>query len=118
MEQNDGQERDTRDTIQKDPNTLEALVTTIITEIQTTTKSSEETIRGGKRLIEVETSTLRRWQEKLCAVRDASGRVPDNNTLSKVLANTEEIKKQLNTRPQPSAPTWSQIAASIPTPPN
>jgi len=33
MEQNNGQERVSRDTIQKDPNTLEVLVTIIITEI-------------------------------------------------------------------------------------
>jgi hypothetical protein len=33
MEQNNGQERATRETTQKDPDTLEALATTIITEL-------------------------------------------------------------------------------------
>jgi hypothetical protein len=105
MEQNNGQERATRETTQKDLDTLEALATIIITELQTLTKNSEKTIKGGKHLVKIKTSTLRRWQEKLCAARDASIRVPDYNTLSKVLANTEDIKKQLNTRPQPGVPT-------------
>ena len=105
MEQNNGQERGARAATQKDPDTLEATVTIIITELQTLTRNSEETIRGGKRLVEIETSTLRRWQEKLCAARDATTRPPDHNILSKVLANTEDIKKQLNTRPQPGVST-------------
>jgi hypothetical protein len=114
MEQSTGQQRGDRETSQKKPDTLEALITTIITEIQTTTKRSEETIRGGKRLIEIETSTLLHWQETLNTARNASKRVPNNDIITKVLANTEDIKKQLN-RPQPSGTTWSQVAATIPT---
>jgi ribosomal protein L17 len=114
MEQTSGQQRGDRETSQKKPDTLEALITTIITEIQTTTKRSEETIRGGKRLIEIETSTLLHWQETLNTARNASKRVPNNDIITKVLANTEDIKKQLN-RPQPSVNTWSQVAATIPT---
>src|SRR3954447_4443714 len=98
MEQNTGQQRGDREGLQKKPDTLEALITTIITEIQTTTKKSEETIRGGKRLIEIETSTLLRWQESLSSARNASKRVPNNDIITKILANTEDIKKQINNR--------------------
>src|SRR5256885_15697135 len=114
MEQNTGQQRGDRETSEKKPDTLEALITTIITEIQTTTKRNEETIRGGKRLIEI--STLTRWQEKLDAARNASKRVGNNEILTKILTNTEDIKRQLGNRPQPNATTWSQVAATIPTP--
>jgi hypothetical protein len=34
------------------------------------------------------------------------------------LANTEDIKKQLTTQPQPSVTSWSQVAAAPPTPSN
>jgi hypothetical protein len=116
MEQNTGQQRGDRKSSQQNPDTLEALITTIITEIQTTTKKSEETIRGGKRLIEIETSTLLRWQESLSSARNASKRVPNNDIITKILTNTEDIKKQINNRSQPSATTWSQVAATIPIP--
>jgi hypothetical protein len=59
IEQTTGQLRGDRET-QKKPDTLEALITSIITEIQTATKRSEETIRGGIRLIEIETLTFTR----------------------------------------------------------
>jgi hypothetical protein len=97
-----------------DPDTLNAMIATVITEIQTITKSNEETIRGGIRRMEVETSTLRRWQEKLQTAQNASKNASDSSTLSKILVNTEDIKKQLNTRPQPSAPSWNQVAAAMP----
>jgi hypothetical protein len=61
MKQNTGQQRDDRAATQKKPDTLEALITTIITKIRNTTKESEETVRGGKHLIEIETATLLRW---------------------------------------------------------
>src|SRR5271168_1838757 len=96
MEQNTGQQRADRETSQKKPDTLEALITAIITEIQTTTKKSEETIRGGKRLIEIETTTLLHWQEKLVTARNASKRVSNSDIITKILTNTEDIKKQLN----------------------
>jgi hypothetical protein len=77
MEQITEQQQGDRETSQRKPGTLEALITTIITEIQTTTKRSEEAIRG-KRLIEVETSTLLRWQENLSTARNASKHAPRN----------------------------------------
>jgi hypothetical protein len=116
MEQNTGQQRDDRAATQKKPDTLEALITTIITEIRNTTKESEETVRGGKHLIEIETATLLRWQEKLDAARNASKRAPNNELITKILANTEDIKKRLSNRQQQPAMTWSQIAATIPAP--
>ena len=93
IEQNSGEQRGNRETTQKKPDTLEALITTIITEIQTTMKRSEETIRGGKRLIEIETSTLTRWQEKLDAARNASKRDVNNEIITKILTNTKDIKR-------------------------
>jgi hypothetical protein len=116
MEQNTGQQRGDREAPQKKPDTLEALITTIITEIQTTTKRSEETIRGGKRLIEIETSTLLRWQEKLSTAWNASRRASNNEIITKILANTQDIKKQLSNRPQPGVTSWSQVAATPPIP--
>jgi hypothetical protein len=65
----------------------------IITEIRNTTKESEETVRGGKHLIKIETSTLLRWQEKLNAARNASKHALNNKLITKILANTEDIKK-------------------------
>ena len=117
MEQNTGQQRGDRETSQKKPDTLEALITTIITEIQTTTKRSKETIRGGKRLIEIETTTLLRWQDKLATACDASKRASSSDAITKILTNTEDIKKQLHNRTQQSATTWSQVAATVPVPP-
>jgi hypothetical protein len=51
----------------KHPNALNTIFTSIISEIQTITNGGEETIRGGKHLIEVATDTLRQWQKKLSA---------------------------------------------------
>jgi hypothetical protein len=74
-------------------------------EIKTTAKRSEETIRGGKRLIEIEASTLTRQQEKLDVAQNASKRNANNKTITKILTNTEDIKTQLGNRPQPNAVT-------------
>ena len=105
MDQNIGQDRGERDPTQMTPDTLEALITTIIAEIQSTTKISEETIRGGKRLIEIEASTLTRWQEKLETAKNASKRVANSEAITKILTNTEDIKRQLSNRPQPNVIT-------------
>jgi hypothetical protein len=82
----------------KSPNALNAIFTSIISEIQTITNEGEETIRGGKHLTEVATDTLRQWQEKLSAVQDTYTNAPNSNAMSKILPNTKEIKKQLSTR--------------------
>jgi hypothetical protein len=61
MKQNIGQQRDDRAATQKKPDTLEALITTIITKMRNAAKENEETVKGGKYLIEIKTSTLLRW---------------------------------------------------------
>jgi hypothetical protein len=102
----------------KHPNALNAIFTSIISEIQTITNGGEEIIREGKHLIEVATDTLRQWQEKLSAAQNSYTNASKDDTISKILANIKEIKKQLSNRSQLDAPSWSQIAAAVAPPSN
>lgn len=113
MDSNEARGRGFRSPDQQEPPTLKNLLSTIINEIQLVTSGSEETIRGGISRREVETSTLKKWSAKLQAAYDAPLDAP-KTILSRILANTEDIKKQVSTKAQPVATSWSQIAASSP----
>jgi hypothetical protein len=117
MDLNEAIGRGLRSSDQQEPPTLKNLLSIIINEIQLVTSGSEERTRGGISLREVETSTLEKWSAKLQAACDAPLDAP-KTMLSRILANTEDIKKQVLTKPQPAATSWSQIAASsLPTSP-
>jgi hypothetical protein len=78
---------------------LNSTLISIIKEIQKVTESSEEITRGGIHVQEVTTSLLLKWQKEIRTIRNASDNASTQGKLMKILVNTEDIKKQLVTRP-------------------
>ena len=87
-----------RSSNQQEPPTLKNLFSIIINEIQLVTSKNKETIRGEISLREMETSTLKKWSTKLQTTYDVSLDAP-KTMLSRILTNTEDIKKQVLTKP-------------------
>jgi hypothetical protein len=70
-------------------------VAKLIENIKQVTRRSDETIRNKKTLIEIEKAIIEGWLKKLFKLGDVSERVDKASEISKILANTEDIKKRL-----------------------
>jgi hypothetical protein len=86
---------------------LKSIIETILSLIENAAKTRRE----GKEVVEVEKEKLIAITNNLRRVNSEPYETVTNNTLSQILANTEEIKKELRGAQETKAKTWSQIVA-------
>jgi hypothetical protein len=71
--------------------------------------------RGAQDLLEVPEAQLRRVVEELRRVTEESTPQSSEDTITRILTNTEDIKKKLAAQGQGAQKTWSQIVKGQPT---
>jgi hypothetical protein len=70
--------------------------------------------RGAQDLLEVPEAQLRRVVEELRRVTEESTQLSQGDVITRILANTEDIKKKLAVQNQGAQKTWSQIVKGQP----
>jgi hypothetical protein len=70
--------------------------------------------RGAQDFLEVPEAQLRRVVEELRRVTEESTQLPQGDAITRILANTEDIKKKLAVQNQGAQKTWSQIVKGQP----
>jgi hypothetical protein len=83
----------------------------IIADLTQVTREAAKVRREGKELVEVEVERLQQGIRGLQRVYDALRQEGAHTALDKILNNTEEIKKRLETQPKAGTRTWSEVAA-------
>src|SRR5271154_659036 len=86
-------------------------VAIIITELTKIMETAVKIRKNAKDLVEIEEVDIKRVIQALRRVQEPENQDIQEQTLSRLLTNTEEIKKRMTIQGSQSAKTWSQIAA-------